>query len=61
MNEKGDVPDTSGSTVPEPLCLMVTAVAEPPKVLSLTVTASVPQAVPEVLLNVRVGGFSHLT
>lgn len=33
--------------------------APPPKVLPLTVTGVVPQVLPEVLLNTKVGGLAH--
>lgn len=59
MNEKGDVLDEVGLTLPAPSSVMVTDVADPPKVLSLTVTGSVPHVLPDVLLRVSVGGFVH--
>jgi hypothetical protein len=38
---------------------MVTLVALPPKLLPVTVTAVIPQVLPDVLLSVTVGGLIH--
>jgi hypothetical protein len=48
-----------GVTVPAPFSLIVTLVALPPKVLPLRVKGEVPQAIPELLLKVTVGGLVH--
>ncbi|MBN1386962.1 MAG: hypothetical protein JW965_00860, partial [Bacteroidales bacterium] len=59
MNENGDEPDKEGVTVPAPFSVMVTAEADPPNVLPLTVTGVVPQVLPEELLKVTIGGFAQ--
>ena len=48
-----------GLTEPEPFSVIVTAVALPPKVLSFTVIAAVPQVLPLLLLSVTAGGFTQ--
>ena len=45
--------------MPAPSCVMLTVVADPPKVLSLTITDSVPHVLPAVLLRVNAGGSAH--
>ena len=59
VNSNGDVFTKDGLTEPVPFSVMVTLVALPPKVLSLTVIAVVPHVLPPVLLSVTVGGFAH--
>lgn len=59
MNEKGDVAEEVGVTVPPPFSVMVTFVALPPKVLPLTVTAVTPQVLPEVAERVSSGGLTQ--
>ena len=59
VNENGDVEAEDGDTVPDPFSVIVTLVALPPNVLSLTVSGVVPQVLPEELLRVIVGGFAH--
>ena len=46
-------------TLPDPFSVIVTLVALPPKVLSVTVNGFVPQVLPLVLLNVKVGPLTH--
>jgi len=48
-----------GFTVPAPSEVIVTLVAEPPKLFPVTVTAVVPQVLPLALLKVRVGPLIH--
>jgi hypothetical protein len=57
--EKGDTLVEEVNKVPEPLPVIITLVALPPKVLPLTVTAAVPHVLPLVLFRVKVGGFAH--
>ena len=45
--------------MPAPFSVIVTPVALPPKVLPLTVIASVLQVLPDVLLKITVGGFTQ--
>ena len=59
VNENGDTADDTGFRVPAPFEVIVTLVAEPPKVFPVTVTAVVPQTLPLLLLKVRAGGFMH--
>jgi hypothetical protein len=59
VNEKGDVVADEGLTEPEPLSVIVKAVALPPKVLPPTVTNVVPQVLPLLPLSEIVGGFTH--
>lgn len=60
MNEKGEVDEEAGVTVPPPFSVIVTLVALPPKVLPLTITAVMPQVLPEVAPRVSRGGFVQL-
>ena len=55
VNENGDAFADGGLTLPAPLSVIVTSVALPPKVLSVTVTGVVPQVLPLTLLNAKVG------
>ena len=59
VNANGWVVVDAGLTVPEPFSDMITPVALPPNVLSLTVTGVVPHVFPLTLLNVSVGGLVH--
>jgi hypothetical protein len=59
VNEKGVTEELPGVTVPAPFSVIVTCVALPPKVLPLTVTGVVPQVLPALLLNDKVGGLAH--
>jgi hypothetical protein len=59
VNEKGDVVTDDGLTVPNPFSVIVTLVAEPPKILPFTTKGVVPQVFPLVLPSVRVGGLMH--
>jgi hypothetical protein len=63
VNENGDVADDEGTTVPNPLSVMVTLVADPPKLLPMTVTGVIPHVIPLVLPSVNEGGFTqpHVT
>ena len=56
---KGEALAEEGLTVPVPFSVIVTLVALPPKVLPATVTAVVPQVLPEELLRVTAGGLTH--
>ena len=49
-----------GVTVPPPFSVIVTLVAEPPKVFPVTVYGVNPHVLPLVLLKVSVGGFVQL-
>jgi hypothetical protein len=59
VKENGDTADDNGFKEPAPFEVIVTLVAEPPKVLPVTVTAVVPQTLPVLLLKVTAGGFIH--
>jgi len=59
VNANGDFDAELGLTEPEPFSVIVTFVALPPNVLSLTVTGVVPHVLPLGLLKVTVGGFTH--
>jgi hypothetical protein len=59
VNEKGDELAVDGLTVPEPFSVIVTFVAEPPKILPLTIMGVPPQMFPLVLLKVTVGELMH--
>jgi hypothetical protein len=58
VNANGEVPEEAGVTDPAPFSVIVTDVALV-NVLLLTVTGSVPQVLPVMLLRVRVGPFEH--
>ena len=49
------MPDDEGLIVPAPFSVIVTLVALPPKVLSLTVTGAIPHVFPLLLFSVTVG------
>lgn len=55
VNEKGEVLTEPGVTEPAPSSVIVTLVAEPPKVFPLIVTGDVPQVLPAELLRLSVG------
>jgi hypothetical protein len=57
VKAKGDDPELVGDTVPAPFSVMVTDVADPPKVLPETVTGAVPHVCEIVPFNVKVGEF----
>lgn len=59
VNENGEVFVDVGLTDPAPFSVMLTLVALPPNVFPLTVTAFVPQVLPEELLNETVGGVTQ--
>jgi len=59
VNVNGDVVAEAGETVPFPLCVIVTFVALPPKVLPVTVRATTPHVLPDAPLSLRVGLFVH--
>lgn len=56
---KGVLEVTAGLTFPVPSVVIVTLVALPPNVLPLIVTGVVPQVLPDILLSVTVGPFTH--
>jgi hypothetical protein len=53
------MPDEEGFTVPVPSEVIITLVAEPPKVFPVTVTADKPQVLPVMLPSVTTGGLIH--
>jgi hypothetical protein len=59
VNENGDVVVEAGLTEPVPLCVNVTLVALPPKVLPVTVKGVMLHVLPLILLRVTFGGFTH--
>lgn len=59
VNKNGETVAEAGVTVPDPLSVIVTAVADPPKVLPVTVIAAVLHVEPVRLLSVTVGGFTQ--
>jgi len=54
-NENGETAEDEGTRVPAPLCVRVTFVALPPKVLPDMVTGAIPHVLPVRLLSVTVG------
>lgn len=59
MNENGEAVAVDGETEPAPFSDIVTSLALPPKVFPLTVNGVVPQAVPVLLLRLKVGLLKH--
>jgi hypothetical protein len=59
VKAKGDTPEDAGLTEPAPSSVMSTPVALPPKVFPLTVTGTVLQVLPSVLLKVTTGGLAQ--
>jgi hypothetical protein len=59
VNEKGEVVEDAGLTVPDPFSIIVTLVALPPKIFPLTVTGAVPHVLPLVEDNDSVGGLAQ--
>ena len=59
VNANGLTVEDKGFTVPAPFSEIVTLVALPPKLLPLTVTGELLHVLPDIVLNVTVGGFIH--